>query len=76
MSSDERDRLDRIENLVEENNAMLRKMLSIARWARVARIVYWLILIGAAVGAFYYIQPVLDQVLETYKDILGTFQKN
>jgi hypothetical protein len=43
--------------LGEENNVLLRKMRTSARWSSFFRVIYWLIIIGLSVGAFYFIQP-------------------
>ena len=40
-----------------ENNQILRKMRSAQKWAQITRVVYYVIIAGATVGAFYYIQP-------------------
>ncbi len=72
MNPQEKQLLEESVALSRENNKILRKMLSIERWARVARIIYWIILIGASVGAYYYIQPYLEQLWSTY----GAFQES
>ena len=47
-----------------ENNKILRKMRGSQRWAQVTRVIYYLIITGLAVGAFYYIQPYIQKFLE------------
>lgn len=75
MTPEERHLLEETLTLSKENNKMLRKMYSIARWARVARIIYWLVLVGASIGAFYYVQPYLEQLLSVYTGIQDGVQK-
>ena len=41
-------------------------------WGRVMRYVYWAILLGAAVGAYYFIEPYVDQMLEVYGGVKGS----
>jgi hypothetical protein len=41
----------------EENNVLLKKMRRSSRWSSFFRVIYWLIIIGLSVGAFYFIQP-------------------
>lgn len=66
MSPEEKNMLERALALAEENNRILSKMYRTMRWSRLVRVVYWTILIGASVGIFYFIQPLLDQLGETY----------
>ncbi|OGI61777.1 hypothetical protein A2645_00585 [Candidatus Nomurabacteria bacterium RIFCSPHIGHO2_01_FULL_39_9] len=54
--------------LVKENNKLLKKIRGATKRAIVFKIIYWLIILGIALGAFYYIQPFVDKA----KEILGT----
>ena len=49
-------------SLAEENNKILHKMRRGQRIASVMQVVYWLIIIGIAVGAFYFLQPYINQI--------------
>jgi len=55
--------------LTEENNTILHKMRRNARLVGIGRSVYWIILIGVSVGAYYYIQPYLEQLITIYADL-------
>ena len=66
MDFHDKDFFDRLMTLTEENNKLLHKMWRAARLARVARTIYWIILIGASIGAYYYIQPYIDQLLSVF----------
>jgi hypothetical protein len=55
--------------LTKENNKILRKMQSAMRWGRVVKFFYWIIIIGISIGAYYYIQPLLDSLLETWQNV-------
>ena len=72
MNPEEKRLLQDTYDLAQENNKMLRKMVRIARLAQIARIFYWTIIIGGAVGAFYYLQPYLDRLLSIYSGISDT----
>ena len=61
--------LERTLELAEENNRMLRKMERAARWSLVIRIVYWTVVIGAAIGLFYYIQPYIEGLMAVYTGV-------
>lgn len=62
-------RTEHLLELVEENNKMLKKMRRGQTFDRVLRIIYWLVLIGIAVGSFYYLQPWLEQMMGVYGNI-------
>ena len=65
----EEDKLDKIVALCESNNKILKGMQRSARAGRFFTIVYWTLIIGSAVGAYYYIQPYLDQAMRLYQEI-------
>lgn len=52
--------------LAAENNKILRSLKRSMVWARVVHAVYWALIIGSAVGAYYFIQPYIDQVIGIY----------
>ena len=55
---------------------MLKKLVRAMRWAKLIRVVYVVIIIGSAVGIFYFFQPYIDQLSDTYngfKDTINNF---
>lgn len=64
-----------IKELTEENNKMLHSIQRRARWTIVMRLMYWIFIVGASIGAFYFIQPYLNQLNDTYDSIKTTQQK-
>ena len=72
--------------LSEENNAMLRKLLRSMHVRRILSVLYWAIIIGSTIGAFYFIQPYIDQLKDAYggaknnfngfNEILDSFKNN
>jgi len=52
--------------LEQDNNKMLRSMRRSLLWGRVMTVVYWLIIIGISVGAFYFLQPYLNKLMSVY----------
>lgn len=50
----------------KENNALLVKIHNIQRWSQITKIFYWILIIGIAFGAFYFIKPILGNVLNIY----------
>lgn len=66
MSPEERELLNKSVALAEENNKMLHSMRRSMRMGNIARGVYWIFIIGSAVGAFYLLQPYIDQLKDVY----------
>jgi len=66
MPPEEKELLEKSVILAEDNNKMLRSMRNSMRWGRIMTVVYWVLIIGISVGAFYFLQPYVDQVVKTY----------
>ena len=62
MTPDEKRLLEKVALLSEENNSMLRSIRSLNRWSMAYRIFYWVVIIFLSFGAYYYIQPYIDQI--------------
>ncbi|OGI86613.1 hypothetical protein A3A05_03470 [Candidatus Nomurabacteria bacterium RIFCSPLOWO2_01_FULL_41_12] len=75
MDPETRKLLERTSELAEENNKILRSMRRSQRISSIIRFVYWAFIIGSAVGAYYFIQPYLTQVIDIYSSISDTQQK-
>ena len=75
MSEEERELLKRSVDLAEENNEILRAMRRSMRMGRIIKIVYWTLLIGTAIGAFYFLQPYIDQLGQAYGEAKGSFDR-
>jgi hypothetical protein len=65
MSPEEKELLNKSISLAEENNRMIHSMRRYMRIASIARSAYWVIIIGSLVGAFYFLQPYVDQIRDT-----------
>jgi hypothetical protein len=59
MTPEEKSLLERTHALAEENNVLLRKMRRAGRWSTVFKVIYWVIIIGVGLGAYYALQPYL-----------------
>ncbi|OGI60036.1 hypothetical protein A2641_02575 [Candidatus Nomurabacteria bacterium RIFCSPHIGHO2_01_FULL_37_25] len=73
MSPEERELLNRSVSLAEENNKIL---LSVKRSMRISKImtyIYLIFIIGSAAGAYYLLQPYIDQLIGIYGNVQGTF---
>ncbi|MFA6076846.1 MAG: hypothetical protein WC735_02100 [Candidatus Paceibacterota bacterium] len=73
MSPEERELLNRSVALAEENNKMLHSMRRSMRLASITRAIYWIFIIGSAVGAFYLLQPYVDQLKDVYGGAFSSF---
>jgi TRAP-type C4-dicarboxylate transport system permease small subunit len=54
-------------SVVEENNKMLRKIRGVQKRASLMSLIYWFFIIGAAIGAFYFIQPYVDKIEQAFR---------
>lgn len=61
--------------LAKENNRMLTKLYRYQRWQKASRVLYWLVLVAIALGAYYYVKPYIQRVQQTYDDITASIEK-
>lgn len=76
MTPEERELLRRSISLAEENNDILRSIRQSMRLARLMSLIYWMFIIGSAIGAYYYAQPYIQQFTGLYNSAqndLSTF---
>lgn len=71
MTPEEKELLNRAVELGEENNKILRSMNRSMRIGRIMSTIYWVFIIGSAVGAFYLIQPYIETLTGAYTDAKG-----
>jgi len=74
MDPEEKELLEEHSKLLKENNELLHKIHSSRRLSRIFEIGYWIIIIGTAFGAFYFVQPYIESVLKVYKS--GAYNLN
>lgn len=55
----------------EDNNKMLRAIERREKWNRILYIGYWLIIIGSALGVYYFIQPYVDNIKKLFQALPG-----
>jgi TRAP-type C4-dicarboxylate transport system permease small subunit len=63
MTPEEKSLLERTYKLADENNSILRAMRRANRIGTAMKILYWVIIIGATVGAFYFLQPYINSMM-------------
>ena len=66
MPPEEKELLQKSVTLGEENNKMLRSISRSMRLQRIMSILYWVFIVGSAIGAYYIIQPYLGQLISIY----------
>ncbi|MBI2482026.1 MAG: hypothetical protein HYV76_00420 [Candidatus Vogelbacteria bacterium] len=62
--------LDEIKELATDNNRILRKLLGYQRRQFFWFILRWVVVIGLTLGVFYYLEPYLKPLVETYRSLL------
>jgi len=60
--------------LLKENNRMLKKMRRTQKRSTFFKFLYWLVIIGIALGGFYFLQPYFQQVKVLYEQIVPGLQ--
>ena len=76
MSPEEKELLKRSIALAEENNNILRKIQRSMRFQRIASIIYWLFILGSLAGIYYFIQPYVQSITDTYGGAKSSFSNN
>ncbi len=74
MQPEEREMLKKALELSQENNKMLHSIKRHLLIGRIFRIVYWVVIIGAAIGLYYYIEPYLESLKTAYDSVKMDFQ--
>ena len=72
MNPNEKELLQKTYELSQENNKILRGIRRSNRWSGFFRVIYWVLIIGVSIGAFYFIQPYINAITKTY----GSLQQN
>ncbi len=66
MEEKDRELLRATLKLAEENNRILAKLYRSWWWSRAWKWFYWLVIVGVALGAFYFLQPYVDRLKQLY----------
>jgi hypothetical protein len=62
-------RLKAIEEKLEKNHQILTRIRRVQRNGQLFKVFYWVLILMLAFGSFYFIQPYLSQLLETYTGV-------
>jgi len=55
--------------LAKENQHLLKKIRRGQFFENVSRVFYWIIIIGASLGAYYFVQPYMDKIRDIFLQI-------
>lgn len=66
--------LEETREIVERNNELLQNIESTLFWRRVFSVVYWVVIIGFAVGVFYFLEPYVDRIWDAYGNLQGQLE--
>lgn len=77
MSSDlnNQEKLEEVYHLTVENNEILRSMRRQQHITNAFRFIYWLVILGALGGAYYYIRPILGGIADNKSKIDTTLKQ-
>ena len=69
MTPEEREMLKKTLELAQENNKMLHSVRRSMFWGRVIKTIYWIIIIGAAIGLYVVIDPYINGAVDAYGNV-------
>jgi len=61
--------------LAEENNKMLHKIRGVQKRGTLWQVLKLIVIIGIALGSFYYIEPYLNKIMDLYNSVSGMQQQ-
>jgi hypothetical protein len=65
----DRELLEELYLLVEDNRQMIKGLRARVRWQNIIGILKWVIYIGVAVGLYTYLQPFVENITNTYSSL-------
>ncbi len=71
MDTEDRQKLDRLLKLAEENNDYIRKVRSSQKTSQMIKAIYWVVILVFVLGGFYYIKPYLKTLGSMYDTASG-----
>ena len=70
-----KEQLSEVTKLTRQNNKIMRKIQTSMRIGLIFRTLYWMLIIGSMLGAYYYLQPFLENVSGTYEELINIPEK-
>ena len=63
MDAEEKKKLENILRLTEETNVYVKKIRRTQKTSQIFKTIYWVLIISAVFGGFYYIQPYINNLV-------------
>ena len=76
MDPESKKLLEETFRLTQENNNMLRKVRSVQKWANLWSLLKVLLIIGIALGSFYFLEPFVNKFISIWNNVSGNQQQN
>jgi len=70
-----KEQLDEVSKLTRQNNKIMRSIDRSMKMSMIFRTLYWILIIGSMLGAYYYLQPFIDNFGETYNSLITLPEK-
>lgn len=67
-------KLDELLELTHENNKILRGMRRTQRLSSFFTFMYWAVILGSILGAYYHFQPTIQKYMKTFQTSIGIIQ--
>ena len=74
MDQEDKSTLRKILELEQKNNKLLTSLHKSAFWGKVFRTFYYIVIIGAAIGAYYYVEPYIQGATDAYSTFKADVQ--
>jgi len=71
MDKEDKSTLRKILELEQKNSRILSQMQRSMFWGRVFKTIYWVFIIAAAIGAYYYVEPSINHIIDAYGGFKG-----
>ncbi len=68
----EEEKINKILELTEENNQIIKKMHRSQKIQNIFRNIYWVIILATAFGAYYFLQKYFNNIFSDYQNIKNT----
>jgi len=75
MDEESKKMLQNMLELTEENNKMLHKVRGVQRRGAIWQTLKVIVILSIAFGSFYFLEPYLNKIMETYDSIVGVGQE-
>ena len=76
MDPESKKLLEETFRLAQENNNMLHKVRSVQKWANLWSLLKVLLIIGIALGSFYFLEPFVNKFISIWNNVSGSQQQN